>query len=1304
MTSTIRLVRLITAIVAGPALSLSAAAQTSEAEEHFEKAVRPVLVEHCIKCHGGDKPKGDLRLDTTKGLRNGVFGEPIFVPGDPDASAIVQAVRYDDPFLTMPPSGKLPDEAVRAIERWIELGADVPDSMGVEAADLMAWNFLPPVPLDEAPATEAGRDRIDVELEAQLKSEGIELSAPAPPLRWLRRVTFDLTGLPPTPQECDAFSATGGTKAARAAVVDRLLASPAYGERWARRWLDLVRYAETRAHEFDFPIPNAFEYRDYVIRAFEADVPYDRLVTEFLAGDLVEEARLDPTGAFDESPLGTGAWFLGEEVHSPVDLRGDQTDRHAHQVEVLSKSVLALGVACARCHDHKFDPISAEDYHALAGFALSTAQAQVRFETEAHNRGLADRLARFLDASQPSATAAVAEALEAEAEGLAPLLVEVAKRIGEREPSAPPVQGSVTPASVAALDALAGARLPLLLEDFEAPTLDAAGLGPWEATGDAFMTRPLSPKDTALRQDFKQRGTGSVNSYAGTVLPRNNRGSDRFLGTLTSRPFPAARRYLHLLVNGGDVDGVRVEVIDAESGEALGKVHGKRSDQLAPARIDLNAYQGRQVRLRFVDEHSQAWGQIGGDHVVLSDEEHASALDAARSLDEWSLVLGEVEHSPHDEVQAAGVVRALAWEYALQNSPTSPLRWLVEPPEQTPAQATARGHTRNRAPTVPYGELQGTRWIVNGPGFGPGPMPPGRVVFDVDPVSQEASVATITTEPSAVAHPMWADLKVAPGAANSRVGSIDWVQSGRTLVTPTFVSSSGRLGHLVRGRAKVLLVVAGHKMIHGPLPKGVIKSIDTGGDWAWIEHSVESAAGLRARLEITALGRTAFEIAATVDLDPVEPLPTLSSADGWWHERAADEELDFTTIEHRAQWLEGSLRDAAQLLRTGGVPERVIGDGERATLLRVAEDVARLHPGVRASIASALKEPTQALAAIVESRALESRLAPAAIELEGFDEYILDRGGWRTPGELAPRRAPSALRVSDEPLARDGEGSGRLALAQSLIQSPTKTLQRVWVNRLWQSLFGVGLVATPDDFGAMGAKPSHLGILDQLALDFEASGWSTKALVRRLALSDAYARASEPTASGAELDPLNVNLGRMPVRRLQAEEIRDALLAASGELDSTRFGPPVPIHLTEFMTGRGRPKSSGPLDGAGRRSIYLEVRRNFLHPFLTVFDSPNPSTCRGKRNSSNVPAQALTLLNDPFVEERAEHLADLVLAANSAAQRLDVLWLRVLGRQPTADERTIWGEYLESAPDGARAAWVDLAHALFNVKDFLFLR
>ena len=234
--------------------------------------------------------------------------------------------------------------------------------MEVAADATVRWCFRPP--LDEAPPAVDGEAStpIDRFIRRELEARGIEASPRSQPGPFLRRATFDLTGLPPTPAEIEAFLVdveTRGFEAARDALLDRLLASPAYAERWARRWLDLVRYAETKAHEFDFPIPNAWAYRDYVIRAFDADVPYDRFVTEFLAGDLVESPRLDPSGSFDESVLGTGAWFLGEEVHSPVEPRGDQCDRIAHQVEVISKSVLALGVACARCHDHKFDPISA---------------------------------------------------------------------------------------------------------------------------------------------------------------------------------------------------------------------------------------------------------------------------------------------------------------------------------------------------------------------------------------------------------------------------------------------------------------------------------------------------------------------------------------------------------------------------------------------------------------------------------------------------------------------------------------------------------------------------------------------------------------------------------------------------------------------------------------------------------------------------------------------------------------------------------------------------------------------------------
>ena len=1284
----------------------------SEAEEHFEKAVRPVFIEHCVKCHSSDKPKGGLRLDTAEGIRAGAYGEPIAVAGDLDASTIVEMVRYGDPLFAMPPSEKLPDAAILAIERWVELGATVPDTMEVDDADLVPWNLLPPAPLDEAlrgARTSFGRDWIDVALEARINEAGVQLAEAALPLRWLRRVTFDLTGLPPTPEECDAFASTGADLAARAAVVDRLLASPAFGERWARRWLDLVRYAETRAHEFDFQIPNAFEYRDYVIRAFDADVPYDRLVTELLAGDLVKEPRLDPTGTFDESLLGTGAWFLGEEVHSPVEIRGDQTDRLAHQVEVLSKSVLALGVACARCHDHKFDPISAEDYHALAGFALSTAARQVRFETDGHNRRLAGQLAAFFDEVQPSAAAAVADALEAEAEGLAPILAAIA----DNPPSlgGAVAQGHVTADAVAALDAgfdtvASGFRPALLIEDFEAATLEAAGLGPWELEGEAFMARPLRSEDTASRSELVPRGAGSINSYAGNTESPDSSNSDRFVGTLTSRPFPVARRFLHLLVNGGDEELVRVEVIDAESGEVLGKVHGKRSNRLTPARIDLEGFQGREVRLRFVDEHTAGWGQIGGDQVVLSDDRDPRALDTARSIDDWRALLDGV----NDE--SVELTRFLAWESVVQDlqrsSKDSPLSWLLEPPTSHPMAELTPVWVQLRPHLVEYGELQGSRWIVNGPAFGPSPVGAGQILLGIDPETQEAHVTSITTQASAVAHPMWADLRVTPGTATSRGGAFNWIQGGRTLVSPTFVSQTGRLGHLVRGRAKVLFEVAGHRMVSGPLHPGVIKTIDTGGDWAWIEQRVDSAAGQRGHLEFTARGDSAFEIALTIELELDDDLPTSHVRDGWWLEDELQGELDFKTMLGRAEWLERSLKDAAELLRTGGVAGRALYDGERWALLRLAEDVASHHPAVKAAIAGALSVPAKELAKIVDARALESRLAPAALDLEGVNEPVLDRGSWRTPGEDAPRRAPSALRASNEPLALNGEGSGRLALAESLIQSPTKTLQRVWVNRLWQAMFSVGLVSTPDDFGAMGSKPSHPEVLDQLALDFEQGNWSTKAMLRRLALSDAYARSTEPTPSGTDKDPLNLLLARTHVRRLEAEEIRDGLLAASGELSATRFGRPVPIHLTEFMSGRGRPSKSGPLDGKGRRSIYLEVRRNFLHPFLTVFDSPNPSTCRGKRSSSNVPAQALTLMNDPFVEERAVHLADLVLETDDEAQRLTLLWQRVLGRLPTEQERTTWAAYIDEASDSTASdhtdAWVDLSHVLFNVKDFLFLR
>jgi len=198
----------------------------------------------------------------------------------------------------------------------------------------------------------------------------------------IRRLYFDLIGLPPKPAEVEAFVAG---KESYEAVVDRLLASPHFGERWARHWLDLVRFGETRGHEFDMLIPSAYEYRDYVIRALNDDVPYSQFVAEHIAGDLLASPRVNPSTGADESILGTGFWWLGEEVHAPVDIRQDETDRVDNKVDVFSKTFLGLTLACARCHDHKFDAPSTKDYYALSGFVLSMSYRQAAFESDRPN-------------------------------------------------------------------------------------------------------------------------------------------------------------------------------------------------------------------------------------------------------------------------------------------------------------------------------------------------------------------------------------------------------------------------------------------------------------------------------------------------------------------------------------------------------------------------------------------------------------------------------------------------------------------------------------------------------------------------------------------------------------------------------------------------------------------------------------------------------------------------------------------------------------------------------------------------------
>jgi hypothetical protein len=346
--------------------------------EFFEKKVRPVLVEHCYQCHSAQakKVKGGLLLDTRDGLRRGGESGPALVPGDPDASLLLKALRYED--HEMPPAGKLPAAVIADVQNWIRQGAADPRVGGpappaATAIDVTAgkrfWAFQPPRPY-VAPAvrnTAWPQRTIDPFLLARLEHAGLAPGPPADRRTLIRRVTFDLTGLPPTPEEVEVFAADPAPDAYEK-VVERLLGSPHYGERLARLWLDVARYAEDQAHivgtDRSLCYPNAYLYRDWVVRAFNDDVPYDRFVRLQLAADLI-----DPDDRSNHAALGflgLGPKYFGRKAAAVM------ADEWEDRVDTVGRGLLGLTVACARCHDHKFDPITTADYYALAGVFAGT--------------------------------------------------------------------------------------------------------------------------------------------------------------------------------------------------------------------------------------------------------------------------------------------------------------------------------------------------------------------------------------------------------------------------------------------------------------------------------------------------------------------------------------------------------------------------------------------------------------------------------------------------------------------------------------------------------------------------------------------------------------------------------------------------------------------------------------------------------------------------------------------------------------------------------------------------------------------
>ena len=391
-------------------------AASPEQIRFFETQVRPVLVENCAGCHGASKVKAGLRLDSRASTLAGGDSGPSVVPGEPEQSPLIAAIRYEGP--EMPPKGKLPPKQVEALTRWVKMGApwpkgdDAPEVAAVAGepasnirkpgyavtdADRSHWSFRPlqaPKIPDNNSATP-----IDAFLNAERGAHHLTANPTATRAELIRRATFDLTGLPPTPDEVKAFVANPAPDA-YPKLIDRLLESPHHGEKWGRHWLDLVRFAETNSYERDGAKPNAWRFRDYVIRSLNADKPYDQFIREQLAGDEIPSSGTDGL-------IATGYYRLGLWDDEPADRDQARFDEYDDIVATTSQVFLGLTVDCARCHDHKLDPIPQKDYYRFLSFFRNVNpyrnggptdlvpffqddEAKTKFE-EAHRRLIAQR-------------------------------------------------------------------------------------------------------------------------------------------------------------------------------------------------------------------------------------------------------------------------------------------------------------------------------------------------------------------------------------------------------------------------------------------------------------------------------------------------------------------------------------------------------------------------------------------------------------------------------------------------------------------------------------------------------------------------------------------------------------------------------------------------------------------------------------------------------------------------------------------------------------------------------------------------
>ncbi len=1219
--------------------------------------VLPLLEARCFECHKASaEPKGSLVLSSRKAMLIGGDSGPVLVPGKPEQSILMEAVRYES--FEMPPRSRMPDAEVAILEKWIAEGAHWPEGMDAAAVEVAefpleqrrqshwAWQ---PIRVGKAPIVEGvdwQRNPIDAFVKHRLESAGLQPAAEADRYTLIRRMYFDLIGLPPTVQEVESFVGDAATtEDAMAKVVDRLLASTHFGERWGRHWLDLVRYADTLGHEFDYPLHNAWQYRDYVIRAINSDVPYDDFVKEHIAGDLLASSRLHPTEAFNESIIGTGFWFLSEDKHAPVDVRAEEAGKIDNQIDVFSKTFLGMTVACARCHDHKFDAISTKDYYALAGFLQSSRRQTAWLDRNQQIEHRVDELTGIREEAQKLAAS---------------------YRITDES------AGQIRNYALAALTALRAEPLEkdktssadVIFEDFESETL-----ANWEISGQAFGTGTATG-------NFP--GQGELTGRVGSRLVNSWNLSDALKGKLRSAEFTIQKPCIRFLIGGGNhpYETCVNLVVD---GKTVRTATGQNNEALVSTTWDVAEFVGKAARIEIVDEHSGGWGHVNVDHIVFCSQPDVPATrrDINVVADEygcrtdvltaWVRALSDKAAVSSDSLLSLLATRAQA---DLKTTTAETFnRW----------KASVANHDITETNTTVFAKLSGKipdDWFHSGAAFSNQSVSDPDTGFGLE----------------------WRGAGIAANLLDGVSSATLSKQLKGTLASPTFELSHPQILIRVAGeKTRVRLVIDGYVMneFSELLFGGARQAIDTNGEDQWIRLAgdIHRYMGHRAHLEFLDEGDGWFCVKEIRFANVAGAAPPEQSA--------SDLNLAIVRQAGEDSNAAGSLSTDEQLVDAW--LNSVVGSSSQAAAVLLAQS---LLPESR----------SDEWQAVVERWTQRSDGIPAPIPVIAMmdgtaeNERVFIRGNHRNLGEVAERNILTALQLGDGKNATlPATGSGRLELAEQLLHDDNPLLPRVAVNRIWHHLFGRGIVESTDNFGVLGKTPTHPDLLDYLAEKFRNDGWSVKKMIRAIMLSRSYRASSEHSEAGDLKDPSNELLHRANIRRLQGEAVRDAILTVSGSLSEQQFGPAVPVHLTGFMQGRGRPGADGPLDGNGRRSIYISVNRNFLSPFMQAFDVPPPVTTIGNRTTSNVPAQALIMLNNEFVNQQANRWATKLLKSGGTTESvLSQAWFQLMNRPASQREIDMLLSFVAEGSTGQNLPLTvdnltEVCHALLNAKQFLFV-